>query len=213
VRHGLPARSITEFSRVEWSSLLAEPARTWFHFQALERMALPAFSPVYFAIRCEGRLRGAIAGFLVDGRSWPHPASIQDDLARAVRRMTRGAPGRAVVLGSPINEPCSFAVAADAGFSERRELLEQLLLSAERYAEQQGCGALAVKNTEAKSVDLWSWACARVGLKRVRGRPLRWHRARQDTTYSWYRAGSSWLDRCHAVVDSAFGVDLRSGEL
>ena len=64
-REQSPASSIAEFSREEWDALSERHNRNWFYFQALERLGLPQFKPVYFSSRIAGRLRGAIVGFLV----------------------------------------------------------------------------------------------------------------------------------------------------
>jgi hypothetical protein len=211
-RQAVHATSIAGFPRREWNTLVAEPARDWYYFQAIERLGLPGFSPLYFGLRSEGRLRGAIAGFLLDGDAWPHAASIDPSLARALRARARHAGGRAIVIGSPLNESCSLAAAADADSDERRELLEALLQAAEGYGQRHGCETLAVKDVDPRSLDLWSSACARLRLKRVRRAASAWLREGTERRYSWYRTREGWREACASIMDGLFGFDLHETE-
>lgn len=212
VRQAVHERSIARFSRAEWNALAIEPSRDWFYFQALERLALPGFSPVYFGVRCQGRLRAAIGGFLLDGVRRPRPDLIQDQLARVLGRIGRGRNARALVLGSPLNEPCAVALAADANGTERRELLAQMLAAADEFASRHDYGVLAVKDACATAEGLWEWACDARHLKRLRG-VIAWPTKTAVTSRSWYRAETPWLDWCYQVIDGAFGFDLRDEEL
>ena len=167
-------RTIARFSRVEWNALAIEPVRDWFYFQALERLELPGFSPVYFGVRCGGRLRAAIAGFLLDGAWRPQNDLVHDQLARVLRRIGRGHDARALVLGSPLNEPCAVALAPDADGMERRELLAQMLNAADAYASRFDYRVLAVKDVCAATEDMWEWACEGLHLRRLRDRTSAW---------------------------------------
>jgi hypothetical protein len=203
------ALSIAQFSRAEWNALVIEPARDWFYFQALERLALPGFSPVYFGVRCDGRLRGAVAGFLLEGAWRPHRDGMPDQLARVLHRIRRSRGARALVLGSPLNEPCGVGLAPDADEHERRDLLAHMLGAADEFASRYGYGVLAVKDACASTEELWAWACEGLHLKRLRsGLPQS-----AVATSSWYRAEKPWLNWCYSVIDHAFGFDLRDEEL
>lgn len=203
------ALSIAQFARAEWNALVIEPARDWFYFQALERLALPGFSPVYFGVRCDGRLRGAVAGFLLEGAWRPQRDVIHDQLARVLQRIGRSRGSRALVLGSPLNEPCAVALAADADEVERRDLLAHMLGAADEFASRYGYGVLAVKDAYAATEELWAWACDGLRLKRLRGGMAQG----EGATSSWYRAETPWLNWCYSVIDHAFGFDLRDEEL
>jgi len=203
------ALSIGQFSRAEWNALSIEPARDWFYFQALERLALPGFSPVYFGVRCDGRLRGAVAGFLLEGSWRPQRDVLHDQLARVLHRIGRSRGSRALVLGSPLNEPCAVALAPDADEQERRELLSHMVGAADEFASRYGYGVLAVKDVYAATEELWSWVCDGLHLRRLRsglGQSA-------VATSSWYRAETPWLNWCYSVIDHAFGFDLRDEEL
>ena len=204
------ASSITEFTRDEWDALSDRHNRNWFYFQALERLRLPQFTPVYFSIRVAGCLRGAILGFLVarDNSERAGPAS---RWLRARPVAWRRTERRALVLGSPLNEACSLLLPAHASLDERRGILDELIRSADEYACAHQCAALVVKGAPVETEELWRPATAHARLKRVLN-PLQGEPG-SNRTSCWVRTEPAWLELCTAIVDRCFGLDLREQEL
>ena len=204
------ASSITEFTRDEWDALSDRHNRNWFYFQALERLRLPQFTPVYFSIRAAGCLRGAILGFLVarDNSERAGPAS---RWLRARPVAWRRTERRALVLGSPLNEACSLLLPLHASLEERRGILDALIRSADEYASAHRCVALVVKGTPIETEALWRLATAHARLKRVPN-PVQ-SDSGIDKTSCWVRTEPAWLELCTAIVDRCFGLDLREQEL
>ncbi len=201
-REQSPASSIAEFSREEWDALSERHNRNWFYFQALERLGLPQFKPVYFSSRIAGRLRGAIVGFLVTPEAGAEQPRASGWLQRARPAAWRRAERRVLVLGSPLDEPCTLLLPGSASLDERRGILSELTCWADEYARSHRCSALVVKGTTAETDDLWQHASSHAHLRRVR-------RGRSH----WLRAEPAWLEACAAIVDRCFGLDLREREL
>jgi hypothetical protein len=206
----LIASSIAEFSRDEWDALSDCHNRNWFYFQALERLRLPQFAPVYFSVRVAGCLRAAILGFVV-ARENSARAGAASRWLRTRAVPWRCPERRALVLGSPLNEACLLLLTASASIDERRAILDSLIRSADEYACTHQCAALVVKGTPAETEELWRPATAHARLKRV-PEPVG-SGSSDGQTSSWLRTEPAWLELCTAIVDRCFGFDLREAEL
>ncbi len=136
------AQSIDGFDRSEWDSLFPRALENWHYLRALEHARLGASEPIYFAIRCRGRLVAAAAAF-VGRRALAEPWRTHG------RALWRRAPERALVLGSPFCAAGGIGFAPRSNSEERALFVEQLLGAAHAEASRRGLDGVVVSGDEA----------------------------------------------------------------
>jgi hypothetical protein len=152
-------RSIDGFDRREWDSLFPRALEGWQYLRALEQAQLGGCEPVYFALRCGGRLVAAAPAF-VGRRALAEPWRTRG------RAQWRRAPERALVLGSPFAAACRVGLTAHATTTEQALLVDRLLRAARDEAARRGVEGLVVSGDDAVLGDAES-----LRLARTRGTP------------------------------------------
>jgi hypothetical protein len=154
------AHSIDELGRREWDSLFTGELEDWHYLRALERARLERCEPIYFAIRCRGRLVAAASAFV--GRR-----ALAELWRTRSRAQWRRAPDRALVLGSPFAAACRIGFAPRSTTAEQALLADRLLGAARDEAARQGLDGVVVSGDDAALGD----ACERAeSLRRARTR-------------------------------------------
>jgi hypothetical protein len=134
---GVVARSIDEIDRCEWDSLFAGELECWGYLRALERAALDACEPVYFAIRSGGRLVAAAPAFV--GRR-----ALAEPWRGESRGQWRHARQRMLVLGSPLSAAWPIGLPVNATVAEKSRLVDRMLRTAHEEAGRLGFEELSV---------------------------------------------------------------------
>jgi uncharacterized protein len=157
------ALSIDQLWRREWDSLFPGEIEDWDYLRALERARLDGCEPIYFAIRCGGRLVAATPGF-VGRRALAEPWRTRG------RAQWRRAPERALVLGSPFGAACRIGFAPRSTAGEQALLVERLLQTARAEAVRRGLEGVVVSGDDAAVGDI-SQRAESLRLARARGAP------------------------------------------
>lgn len=165
--------TIAEIPRAEWLSLFPHSPKSWDYYRAIEAIPDYCFKFGAVTVRRGGVLVGAAPLFQVDYRlDQPFGNSLRGVGGWLDRHLPSWINMPIVGLGSPLSEECHIGLVADAGTTQRLEVLRALLQAVAEHAAGIGTRVLALKDVREADRAVWAEELAAAGYSQITSLPV-----------------------------------------
>lgn len=163
--------TIRAIDRDAWNDCFPNALEDWDYYLAVENAGIEDFQWRYLALY-EGSTLVAVAPAFTTG--YRLDTTVQGVGKRITERLERYWPGllqlNLYAIGSPVAEQCDAGTASHVPAERRQALLEQLLLIAQRDADDLGIGLRAVKDAPSRDRQ-WADSCQAAGFQAMPSLP------------------------------------------